>query len=222
MVLRALCGLLLCAALVWCDTAGLFEDATVKSGLAFRHDNSKTGRKYLPETMSGGVAIFDFDNDEAMDVFFVNGARLTVPQSDTAEPEKSDARYWNRLYRNRGDGAFADVTEQSGVQGRGYGMGVAAADYNNDGYTDLLVTTAGAKGRSSVILYRNDQGKRFVDATAGAGLQVEGWATSAGFFDYDRDGDLDLFVCRYVKFSYAEDRRCGLNTAAGRSYCHPD
>lgn len=222
MAFRVLCGLLLYAALLWAPNAGLFEDATAKSGLAFRHYNSKTEMKYLPETMSGGVAILDFDNDGAMDLFFVNGARLAVPQPDTVEPDKSDARYWNRLYRNRGDGTFADVTEEYGLQGTGYGMGVAAADYDNDGDTDLLVTTIGAKGRSSATLYRNESGRKFVDVTAMSGLRAEGWATSAGFFDYDRDGDLDLFVCRYVKFSYAEDRRCGLNTAAGRSYCHPD
>ncbi len=172
--------------------------------------------------MSGGVAIFDFDNDGWMDVFFVNGARLTVPQADGAEPDKSDPKFWNRLFRNQGDGTFVDVTEKYGLQGKGYGMGVAAADYDNDGYTDLLVTNHATGSQNAVILYHNDRGQKFTDVTARSGLRAEGWTTSAGFFDYDRDGNLDLFVCRYVQWSFAVDRRCGVNTAAGRSYCHPD
>ncbi len=211
-----LCGAVLAA------QGGWFEDATELSGLGFRHQNSKTERKYLPETMSGGVAILDIDNDGWRDVFFVNGARLAVRQADGAEPDKSDPKFWNRLYRNNGDGKFTDVTEKYGVAGKGYGMGAAAADYDNDGYTDLVVTNVGTGSSRSVILYHNERGEKFSEVSAQAGLKAEGWATSAGFLDYDRDGRLDLFVCRYVKWSFGMDRRCGENTPAGLSYCHPD
>ena len=199
-----------------------FVDATERSGLQFLHRASKTERKYLPETMSGGVALFDFDRDEWMDVFFVNGAALNFPLSNTEEPEKTGQEFWNRLFRNNGDGTFSDVTSEYGLQGRGYGMGVAVGDYDNDGFPDLAVTNLGTSGHPAMILYRNDAGRKFVDVTERTGLRTEGWATSAGFFDYDRDGHLDLFVCRYLVWNFVQDHRCGTRTEAGRSYCHPD
>ena len=200
----------------------LFVDATERSGLRFQHRASKTERKYLPETMSGGVAIFDFDRDGWMDVFFVNGAELRLPHPDGEEPEKTGPEFWNRLFHNNGDGTFSDVTLEYGLQGHGYGMGVTVGDYDNDGYPDLAVTNLGTGGHRAVILYHNEAGRKFVDVTERAGVRAEGWATSAGFFDYDRDGHLDLFVCRYLAWNFKQDHRCGTRTEAGRSYCHPD
>ena len=199
-----------------------FLDATESSGLQFLHRASKTERKYLPETMSGGVAIFDFDRDGWMDVFFVNGAELKFPHPHGEEPEKTGPNFWNRLFRNNRDGTFSDVTIQYGVPGHGYGMGVTVGDYDNDGFPDLAVTNLGTGAHPAVILYRNDAGRMFVDVTQQAGLHAEGWATSAGFFDYDRDSYLDLFVCRYLAWDFDQDHRCGTRTGAGRSYCHPD
>ena len=203
-----------------------FSDATKASGLVFHHQNSKTSRKYLPETMAAGVAILDVDNDGWMDVFFVNGARLTVPHADGKEPHKSATEFWNRLFRNNTDGTFSDVTVEYGVQGRGYGMGVAAGDYDNDGDADLFIANFGTGDHPSSLLYRNESGKKFVDVTEQSGIETKGWTTSAGFVDYDHDGDLDLFVCRFVKWSFAVDHDCRLDTpagrSAGRSYCHPD
>ncbi len=203
-----------------------FVDATEASGLVFHHHNSKTPRKYLPETMAGGVAVLDVDNDGWMDVFFVNGAKLAVPHADGKEPDKSAPEFWNRLFRNNADGTFSDVTIEYGVQGRGYGMGVAAGDYDNDGDTDLFVANFGTGDHPSSVLYRNESGKKYVDVTEHSGIKTTGWTTSAGFFDYDHDGDLDLFVCHFVKWSFSEDHDCRLDSpagrAAGRSYCHPD
>ena len=201
---------------------GIFEDATEASGLVFRHRNSKTPRKYLPETMGGGVAILDFDQDGWMDVFFVNGAKLNFPHPEGKEPDKSDPKFWNRLFHNGGDGTFTDVTAKTGLEGRGYGMGAAVGDYDNDGFPDLLVTTLGAADTPAVTLYRNEGGRKFVDVTEPSGLKARGWATSAGFFDYDRDGHLDLFVARYMEWRFDADYRCGMETTHGRTYCHPD
>ena len=202
--------------------SSLFVDATESSGLRFQHRASKTERKYLPETMSGGVAIFDFDRDGWMDVFFVNGAEIKLPHPNGEEPEKTGPEFWNRLFHNNGDGTFSDLTSEYGLQGYGYGMGVAVGDYDNDGYPDLAVTNLGTGGHPAVILYHNEAGHKFVDVTERAGVRAEGWASSAGFFDYDRDGHLDLFVCRYLAWNFEQDHRCGTRTEAGRSYCHPD
>ena len=200
----------------------IFKDATEASGLIFRHRNSKTPRKYLPEMMSGGVAILDYNQDGWMDVFFVNGASLDFPQPQGKEPDKSDPRFWNRLFRNDSDGTFTDVTVDTGLQGRGYGMGAAVGDYDNDGFPDLLVTKLGTGDLPAATLYRNEGGRRFVDATEAAGLKTQGWASSAGFFDYDRDGQLDLFIARYMEWRFDVDYRCGMETTYGRTYCHPD
>lgn len=201
--------------------AQLFEDATEASGLIFRHYNSKTPRKYLPETMSGGVAILDVNQDGWMDVFFVNGAKLGFPQANGEEPDKSDPKYWNRLFLNDGNGGFRDVTAEYGLQGRGYGMGVAAGDYDNDGYPDMVVTKSATGDVPAAILYHNEAGRKFTDVTGESGLHTREWASSAGFFDYDRDGHLDLFICRYLIYRYDVDHRCGLETTYGRTYCHP-
>jgi hypothetical protein len=117
-----------------------FADISTHSGINFRHAASKTSRKYLLETMGGGVAVFDFDNDGRMDLFFTNGAALKDPMPKEELPDKSQPKYWNRLFQQKPDGTFTDVTERAGVRGVGYSMGVAAADYDNDRYVDLFVS----------------------------------------------------------------------------------
>ncbi len=209
-------------ALMHSASAQGFEDVTARSGIDFQHAASKTPRKYLPETMGGGVAILDVNMDGWMDVFFVNGAQLGFPHPPDLEPDKTAPRFWNRLYLNEGGMRFRDATERYKLQGRGYGMGVAAGDYDDDGDPDLLVTMVGTGDAPAVALYRNDAGSSYVDVTASAGIEVRGWATSAGFLDADNDGDLDLLVLRYMKWRFDQDHRCGMDASYGRSYCHPD
>src|SRR5688572_32810413 len=120
-----------------------FTDVTVQSRISFRHAASPTSRKYLLETMGGGVAVFDYDNDGRLDIYFTSGAALSDPMSGGAEPDKRDPRFWNRLYHQKPDGTFADVTELARVKGNGYCFGVAAGDYDNDGFVDLYVTAYG-------------------------------------------------------------------------------
>ena len=203
-------------------SAQRFENALASTGIDFVHAPSKTPRKYLPETMGGGVALLDADLDGRLDVFFVNGARLSFPHTEGVEPDKSDPKYWNRLYVNQGDWRFEDVTETYALQGRGYGMGAAVGDYDNDGDSDLLVTNLGTGDSPAVQLYRNDDGRRFVEVSREAGIDATGWATSAGFFDADNDGDLDLLILRYMRWRFDVDHRCGMEASHGRSYCHPD
>lgn len=167
--------------------------------------------------MAGGVAIFDYDNDGWLDIFFTNGAKIHPGQRDDEAPDKSAPEFWNRLYRNNRDGTFTDVTERAGVRGTGYGMGVAVGDYDNDGFEDFLVTNYG-----SVILYHNNGDGTFTDVTVKVGLKTEGWMSSAGFFDYDNDGYLDLFICRYLDWDFSKNKVCGSREGAGRSYCSPD
>jgi enediyne biosynthesis protein E4 len=194
-----------------------FRDDTVKSGVRFVTRTSHTKQKYLIESMGGGVAIFDFDGDGWMDLFFVNGAKLRDPMLVGAEPDKQDPAYWNRLYRNNRDGTFTDVTERAGVRGTGYSMGVAAGDYDNDGRVDLYVT-----GYGHNTLYHNNGDGTFTDVTAKAGVAASGWSTSAGFFDYDRDGLLDLAVVRYLQWDFTMNVWCGDRRANLRAFCHPD
>lgn len=214
---------LLCGVAALCLTEGdetkpvTYLDVTRASGISFRNNNSATPDKYLIETMTGGVAIFDYDNDGWPDVFLVNGARIHTGQRDDEQPDKSSPEYWNRLYHNNHDGTFTDVTEKAGVRGSGYGMGVAVGDFDNDGFEDLLVTNFG-----SVTLYHNNGNGTFTDVTARAGLRTEGWMSSAGFFDYDNDGKLDLFICRYLDWNFSKNTYCGSRLEGGRSYCHPD
>lgn len=203
-------------------SAQRFQNVLASTGIDFVHAPSKTPRKYLPETIGGGVALLDADLDGRLDVFFVNGARLSFPQAEGVEPDKSDPKYWNRLYINRGDWRFQDVTETYALKGRGYGMGAAAGDFDNDGDPDLLVTNLGTGDSPAAQLYRNDGGRRFVEVSREAGIDVRGWATSAGFFDADSDGDLDLLILRYMRWQFDVDHRCGMEASHGRSYCHPD
>jgi len=174
--------------------------------------------KYRLEAMGGGVAMFDYDNDGRMDLFFTNGALLKDPMAKNEMPDKRDPKYWNRLYHQKKDGAFEDVTERSGLKGDGYSMGVAAGDYDNDGYADLYVT-----GYGDNHLYHNNGDGTFADVTKKSGVAAGGWSTSAGWIDYDRDGRLDLFVARYVDWDFESGSvYCGENRPGYRAYCHPD
>ena len=192
-----------------------FDDVTSRSGVHFRNEPSKTSRKYLPESMVGGVAMIDYDGDGKLDLYFVNGAALADPMPKGKQPDKTDPRYWNRLYHNNGDGTFTDVTEAAGVRGSGYDMGVATGDYDNDGRPDLYVTGLGRN-----VLYHNNGDGTFTDVTNQAGVAGGGWSTGAMFIDYDRDGRLDLIVSRYLTWDF-RDIYCGDRKPGYRSYCHP-
>jgi len=196
----------------------VFSDVTAASGINFKRAPSFTSVKYLLEAMGGGVAMFDYDNDGRLDLFFTNGAALKDPMPKSETPDKRDPKYWNRLYHQKPDGTFADVTESAGLQGSGFSMGVAAADYDNDGRTDLFVTGYGGNN-----LYRNNGDGTFTDVTKKSGVGGSGWSTSAGWIDYDRDGRLDLFVGRYVEWDFdAGSVYCGEIRPGYRAYCHPD
>lgn len=184
--------------------------------LDFVHQHSPTAQKYLIETMGGGVALLDYNNDGLLDVFFVNGGRITDPAKLPADFARLDPKYWNRLYRQNREGTFTDVTEVAGLHRapNGYGMGVAAADFDNDGFVDLYVTNYGTN-----ILYRNTGKGTFEDVTAASGTASSGWSVSAGFFDYDNDGRLDLFVTRYLDWEMSRNILCGTPFHA---YCRPD
>lgn len=194
-----------------------FTDATAEARLNFRHAASPTSRKYLPETMGGGCALLDYDNDGRLDVFFTNGARLDDPMPAGAQPDKREPRYWNRLYHQKPDGTFEDVTERAGVKGSGYSMGAAAGDFDNDGFVDLYVTALGAN-----TLYRNRGDGTFEDVTRQTNAAGSGWSTSAGWFDYDGDGRLDLFVARYLNWDFDRGGAIVCGDLAHRAYCHPD
>jgi enediyne biosynthesis protein E4 len=197
-----------------------FTDITTASKVDFKHEASPTSNKYLIETMGGGVALFDYDNDERLDIFFVNGAWIGDPMPSDKKPDKSDSKYWNRLYHQKPDGTFADVTEAAGLTGMQqniYTMGIAVGDFDNDGFEDIYVTGYGGN-----ILYHNNGDGTFTDITTRAGVAAGGWSSSAGFFDYDNDGKLDLFVGRYVDWNFQNNRYCGQKRPGGRAYCHPD
>ncbi|MGI9071230.1 MAG: CRTAC1 family protein [Bryobacteraceae bacterium] len=195
----------------------LFTDIASQAGIRFRHQGSHTSQKYLIETMGSGVAWLDYDGDGNLDLFFVNGAGLRDPMPRGKAPDKSDPRYWNRLYRNTGHGAFVDVTQRAGLKGEGYGMGVAVGDYDNDGRPDLYVT-----GFRHNHLYHNQGDGTFEDVTDRAGVGGSGWSTGAAFFDYDGDGRLDLVVARYLDWDFDKNIWCGPEKAQKRGYCHPN
>jgi enediyne biosynthesis protein E4 len=194
-----------------------FRDITAASGVRFKNEASHTPEKYLLESMTGGVALLDYDGDGWLDLFFVNGALLKNPMGPDDKPDKSDPKYWNRLYRNNRDGAFTDVTEKAGVRGHSYGMGAAVGDYDNDGRPDLYVTNFGRN-----ILYHNNGDGTFTDVTEKAGVAGGGWSVSACFVDFDRDGRLDLIVTRYLDWDFSRNPYCGERKAGYRAYCHPD
>jgi enediyne biosynthesis protein E4 len=191
-----------------------FTDFTTASKINFKYAASPTSQKYLLEAMGGGVAMFDYDNDGRMDLFFTNGALLKDPMPKGVMPDKTDPKFWNRLFHQKADGTFEDVTERAGLKGEGFSMGVAAGDYDNDGYVDLYVT-----GYGSNHLYHNNGDGTFTDVAKKLGLAGGGWSTSAGWFDYDRDGRLDLFVARYLDWDFETGAMiCGDRV---RAYCHP-
>ncbi|MGB6334577.1 MAG: VCBS repeat-containing protein, partial [Thermoanaerobaculia bacterium] len=188
-----------------------FTDITDPAGVAFKHFNGAEGDKLLPESMGSGVAFFDYDNDLDPDLFFVNST--SWPHSHPAKPLPTSA-----LYRNLGDGRFADASRQTGLDITLYGTGVATGDYDGDGWVDVFVTAVGSNR-----LLRNDEG-RFVDVDLLVGVNgdPDDWSTGAAFFDYDNDGDLDLFVCNYVRWSKEIDFEVDFRlTGVGRAYGPP-
>ena len=195
---------------------GNFVDITQQSHIDFLAQASHTDKKYLIETMGSGVALFDYDNDGRLDIFFANGAPLSDPTPKGTIPQKTGPKYWNRLYHQKPDGTFEDVTEKAGLKGINYDMGVAVGDYDNDGYDDLYVTGLGGNH-----LYHNNGNGTFTDVTQSSGTGGSGWSTSATWVDLDNDGLLDLVVLRYVKWDF-DDIWCGEHTPGHRSYCHPD
>src|SRR5581483_536445 len=196
--------------------AGNFVDVTANVGIHFKHIASHTSKKCLPETMGAGVALFDYDNDGRLDIFLVNGAPISDPTPKGTIPQKTGPQYWNCLYHQKEDGTFEDVTEKAGLQGSGYGMGVAVGDYDNDGYEDLYVTAYGGNR-----LYHNNGNGTFTDVTQKAAVGGGGWSTSAAWVDLDGDGLLELVVLRYLRWDFG-DVWCGEHKPGHREYCHPD
>ena len=197
-------------------TPGDFVDITQSSHVLFNGEASHTSKKYLIETMGSGVALFDYDNDGRLDIFLANGAPLSDPTPLGTIPQKTGPKYWNRLFHQKPDGTFEDVTEKAGLQGIGYDMGVAVGDYDNDGYEDLYVTGYGGNH-----LYHNNGNGTFTDVTPQSGTGGSGWSTSATWVDLDNNGLLDLVVLRYMKWDF-NDIFCGEHREGHRAYCHPD
>src|SRR6266404_5588399 len=195
--------------------APIFEVKPLR-GVDFILQNSPTPKKFLIETMPGGVALFDYNNDGLLDIFLVNGGRITEALHVPENFDRANPRYWNRLYRQNRDGSFTDVTQAAGLANVGngnYGMGVAVGDYDNDGYPDLFVTSYGKN-----ILYHNNGDGTFTDVTVKAGVAGGGWSVSAGFFDHNNDGLLDLFVTRYMEWDADHNKICG---GDWHTYCPP-
>lgn len=191
----------------------VFEEVSQRAGVDFQLKNSVSPQRFSIETMLGGVAAFDYNNDGLLDLFFTNGAEIP-------SLEKTDRSFWNRLYRNNGDGTFTDVTEQAGVQGLGYSMGVAAGDYDNDGSVDLYITGV----NRNQLLHNNGDGT-FTDVTERAGVPgtVAGygkpWAVAAGWFDSTNSGRLDLLVVNYLDYKIGNAKLCSIGDT--RTYCAP-
>ena len=190
-----------------------FTENAHQAGIDFVLKNDATPEKHQIEAMPAGVAVIDYDNDGYEDLFFINGATVSGLR-------KADKSYWNRLYRNNGNGTFTDVTEKAGVRGSGYSMGVAVGDFDNDGWDDLFVV-----GVDRDILYRNNHDGTFVDVTSKSGIAAGGpgktWSISAGWFDYDNDGRLDLFIVKYCKWAADKEPHCGGLKPGFRAYCDP-
>src|SRR5687768_3700186 len=195
-----------------------FKDIARSAGVNFVLQDSATPQKHQIEPMVGGVAVFDFNNDGRPDIYFVNGARQPLLN-------KPDPSYYNRLYRNDGNFTFTDVTDEAGVRGDGFATGVAAGDYDNDGFVDLFIA-----GVNRNILYRNRGDGTFEDVTVRAGLGPapgagpapsarKPWAIGAGWFDYDNDGRLDLIVVHYCVWNPQKEPVCTIGKT--RTYCHP-
>jgi len=188
-----------------------FRDVTGPAGIRFHHQRATSEQKLYTETMGAGVAWMDYNQDGWLDAFFVNSGFTPFFHPDRA-PQPA-------LYRNNGDGTFTDVTEQAGIRTEGtFFFGVAVGDFDNDGFPDIYMT-----GYRHSVLYHNNGNGTFTDVTAKAGVGDAGaWATAAGWFDYDRDGQLDLLVTNYVQFDEDHPVSCGENKPGYRAYCHPD
>ena len=184
-----------------------FVDVSASAGIRFNHVNGAFGKRYLPETMGSGVAFLDYDNDGRQDILLINSTHF---------PGRPGPRGLPALYHNNGDGTFTDVTQEMGLAVEMYGMGVAVADYDNDGWDDVYVTAVGTNH-----LFHNLHGQRFEDVTSKAGVADSGFSASAAFFDYDRDGRVDLFVCHYVDWSPEKDLFCTLD-GRNKTYCTPE
>ena len=183
-------------------------DVTRSAGLAFQHNTGAFGAKYLPETMGPGCAFLDYDNDGWLDILLINGQDWPGHRRQRSTP---------RLYRNNRNGTFTDVTKAAGLDVEMYGLGVAVADFDNDGFPDLYITCVGQNR-----LFRNTGHGSFLDVTMAAGLgNRQSFSTSAMWVDIDRDGHLDLFVCNYVRWAAAQDVFCSLDGKA-KSYCTPE
>jgi hypothetical protein len=183
-----------------------FTDVSAQAGIRFKHNTGAFGKKYLPETLGTGCAFFDYDNDGWQDILLVNSMDW---------PEHKTGKSFLALYHNNQDGTFTDVTRQAGVASEMYGIGVAVADYDNDGNDDIYITCVGPNH-----LFRNLGGGKFADVTARASVGNPGFSTSAAWFDYDNDGKLDLFVANYVDWSVEKDQFCSLD-GKNKSYCTP-
>jgi hypothetical protein len=187
--------------------APVFSDVTAAAGIRFRHNNGAFGKKYLPETLGSGCAFLDIDNDGWQDILLVNSKNW---------PGRPGPPSFPALYRNNRNGTFTDITRQAGLAVEMYGMGVAAADYDNDGNVDIYITALGGNR-----LFRNLGNLRFADVTDKSGVADPGFSTSAMWFDYDNDGKLDLFVAHYVDWSVEKDLFCTLD-GKSKSYCTPE
>lgn len=184
-----------------------FVDVASQAGITFKHENGASSEKLMPETFGSGVAWIDYDNDGWIDVFFPNGA-------DLAHSKPSPG---NALFRNLGNGKFADVTQKAGVAGRGlFSTGAAVGDYDNDGFQDLFVT-----GYGGTQLFHNNGNGSFADVTEKAGVSASGWSSSTAWLDYDRDGYLDLYVVRYLDYDIKNAPYCGFKRQGYRMYCDP-
>ena len=190
---------------------GKFVDVTKQSGIDFVHVSGASGQKYLVETTGSGAGFLDYDNDGFLDIFLVNGGR-TPGFSSSASVDHA-------LYRNNRDGTFTNVTSEAGIQeNQWFGMGVAVADYDNDGFVDLFVTHFAGRD----LLYHNDGDGRFTEVSEAAGITGDGtWSSSAAFFDYDKDGHLDLYVVKYTDHSYQSNHICPIGIPPPRRVIAP-
>ncbi len=189
-------------------TVVTFEEVTKASGISWAHNNAHSPERFLPETVGAGCAFLDYDNDGWMDIFLVNSGA-----SDFYSPT---APLKNALYHNNHDGSFTDVADKAGLAGGRFGMGVAVADYDGDGWQDIYVTNYGPN-----VLYRNNRNGTFIEVTDKAGVVTQGWSTCAVWFDYDNDGKLDLFVSSFVYFDKSQHLLCVDKTMTQNYYCIP-